>query len=196
MAAALADTNELQGDWTNGGRLDVIIDAILVDTGTTLDDFIDTEVADLVTSVNLIEQYLDTEIAAILVDTGTTLDDFIDTEIADLITSVNLIEQYLDTEAAAILADTNELQTDWANGGRLDNLLDGASAPTSGTVADAVWDELIAGHAGVGSTGQSLSAAGSAADVLLNDVPGTYTLGTAGYALGNIVEIREIVGTH
>lgn len=32
----LLDTNELQTDWTNGGRLDLIIDAILVDTGTTL----------------------------------------------------------------------------------------------------------------------------------------------------------------
>jgi hypothetical protein len=32
--AVLADTNELQGDWTNGGRLDLLIDAILADTGT------------------------------------------------------------------------------------------------------------------------------------------------------------------
>lgn len=32
LAAIVADTNELQGDWTNGGRLDLIIDAILADT--------------------------------------------------------------------------------------------------------------------------------------------------------------------
>jgi hypothetical protein len=30
----IIDTNELQGDWTDGGRLDVILDAILADTGT------------------------------------------------------------------------------------------------------------------------------------------------------------------
>ena len=30
----LADTNELQTDWANGGRLDLILDAILADTGT------------------------------------------------------------------------------------------------------------------------------------------------------------------
>lgn len=36
MDAILADTNELQTDWVNGGRLDLIIDAILTDTGTTL----------------------------------------------------------------------------------------------------------------------------------------------------------------
>jgi hypothetical protein len=34
----------------------------------------------------------------------------------------------------AILVDTNELQTDWTDGGRLDLLLDGASAPTAAQV--------------------------------------------------------------
>jgi len=34
--AILTDTNELQTDWTNGGRLDLIVDGILEDTGTTL----------------------------------------------------------------------------------------------------------------------------------------------------------------
>jgi hypothetical protein len=59
----LANTNEITAarmgaltDWINGGRLDLILDsiyslldteiaAILEDTGTTLDDFIDTEIA-------------------------------------------------------------------------------------------------------------------------------------------------------
>jgi hypothetical protein len=36
LTLVLADTNELQTDWTNGGRLDLLIDAILEDTGTTL----------------------------------------------------------------------------------------------------------------------------------------------------------------
>jgi hypothetical protein len=35
LATVLADTNELQTDWTNGGRLDLILDGILDDTGTT-----------------------------------------------------------------------------------------------------------------------------------------------------------------
>jgi hypothetical protein len=35
------------------------------------------------------------------------------------------------TTVPAILADTNELQTDWANGGRLDNILDARSSQTS-----------------------------------------------------------------
>jgi hypothetical protein len=35
VATILTDTNELQTDWTNGGRLDLLIDAILDDTGTS-----------------------------------------------------------------------------------------------------------------------------------------------------------------
>ena len=37
--AVLADTNELQGDWANGGRLDLLIDAILADTGELQTDW-------------------------------------------------------------------------------------------------------------------------------------------------------------
>ena len=55
----LADTNELQADWADGGRLDTIVDSILTDTGTTLDG-----------KINTIDGIVD----SILVDTGTTLD--------------------------------------------------------------------------------------------------------------------------
>lgn len=54
LAAIVADTNELQGDWTDGGRLDLIVDAILVDTGTTLPATLaalnDISVADILTT--------------------------------------------------------------------------------------------------------------------------------------------------
>jgi hypothetical protein len=40
-ATIVADTNELQTDWKNGGRLDLLIDALLVGTGTTIDDLLD-----------------------------------------------------------------------------------------------------------------------------------------------------------
>ncbi len=44
-ALIVADTNELQGDWTNTGRLDTILDAILDDTGTTLQNELDAQIA-------------------------------------------------------------------------------------------------------------------------------------------------------
>lgn len=60
-----ADTNELQGDWANGGRLDLIVDAILVDTGTTIPGILGTPAgADLATDIAANQTDLD----AILVD--------------------------------------------------------------------------------------------------------------------------------
>jgi hypothetical protein len=78
VAAILADTNELQTDWANGGRLDLLVDAILEDTGTTLDDLIDTEVAAILAAV-------DTEVAAILADTNELQTDWHDGGRLDLL---------------------------------------------------------------------------------------------------------------
>jgi hypothetical protein len=61
-----------------------------------------------------------------------------------------------------------------------------SAAPTAAANADAVWDELIAGHAIATSTGALLSSAGAAADPLLNAVPGAYTAPQAGYYLGRL----------
>jgi len=44
--------------------------------------------------------------------------------------ALDAVDNFLDTEVAAILADTNELQTDLANGGRLDLLIDAIKAKT------------------------------------------------------------------
>jgi hypothetical protein len=111
-------------DWINGGRLDLILDAVLDDT-----DLIDDAASGLAK--------IATDVAAILVDTGTTLP-------ATLAT----IAGYLDTEVAAILADTNELQADWADGGRLDLLLDAIlqDTGTSGVVLSAAQMNKIADH--------------------------------------------------
>ncbi|KKL08086.1 hypothetical protein LCGC14_2579360, partial [marine sediment metagenome] len=59
------------------------------------------------------------------------------------------IAAYLDTEIAAILEDTGELQTDWADGGRLDLLLDAIDlssitvSPIAGTIAARFTSPLI-----------------------------------------------------
>lgn len=125
--AIVADTNELQADWANGGRLDLLIDAIKIQTDKLPADPVDesdidgplegldTAIADIHTDVAAVKTVVD----AILVDTGTTLE-------ADL---------------DAILADTDELQGDLANGGRLDLLIDAVKAKTdliTGTGAGAV----------------------------------------------------------
>jgi len=94
------------------------------------------------TSVDTVDDFLDTEVAAIKAKTDNLPTDPADQSAVEaaitaatspLATAANLatVAGYLDTEIAAILADTNELQTDWANGGRLDLILDARASQTS-----------------------------------------------------------------
>lgn len=73
---------------------------------------------------------------------GTNLDATVSSRASQ--TSVNTIDDFLDTEIAAILADTNELQTDWANGGRLDLILDARASQASVDTIDDFLDTEIA----------------------------------------------------
>jgi hypothetical protein len=138
MTSVLADTGELQTDWVDGGRLDLILDAvradtaaILVDTGTTLDTLIDSEIADILADTATLGTpagashaadivALKAETVAILADTATLGSPAGASHAADIVA--------LKAETVAIVADTNELQGDWANGGRLDLLLDKAAS--------------------------------------------------------------------
>lgn len=52
--AILVDSNELQGDWTNGGRLDLIIDQILADTAD-MQPKLGTPVADIASDIASIQ---------------------------------------------------------------------------------------------------------------------------------------------
>lgn len=82
---------------------------------------------------------------------------------------------YLDTEIAAIKAKTDNLPAAPAAV---------SDIPTAAAVADAVWDEAIAGHVAAGSTGEALGAAGSAGDPWTTALPGSYSAGQAGYIVG------------
>ncbi|MCB1902249.1 MAG: hypothetical protein KDH16_23370, partial [Rhodocyclaceae bacterium] len=67
----------------------------------------------------------------------------------------------------------------------LDAAVSGATAPTAAAVADAVWDEALAGHLGAGSTGEALNAAGAAGDPWTTVLPGAYGAGSAGKIIGD-----------
>lgn len=70
----------------------------------------------------------------------------------------------------------------WANATRtLTSSLD----PTAAVIADAVWDEAIAGHLGAGSCGEKLNAAASAGDPWTTALPGAYGAGSAGKIVGD-----------
>ena len=61
--------------------------------------------------------------------------------------------------------------------------------PTALQNADAVWDEAISGHLGVGSTGLALNAASSGGDPWGTALPGAYGSGTAGNIIGNRLDV-------
>ena len=88
---------------------------------------------------------LRTETAAIVEDTGTTIP-----------ATLTTIDNFLDTEVAAILDDTNELQGDWANGGRLDLLLDSVISKID--VIDGIVDDILVDTAVIGVAGAGLTA--------------------------------------
>lgn len=103
-------------------------------------------------------------------------------------TSVDTIDDFLDTEIAAILADTNELQTDWADGGRLDLILDARASQSSLDTLDNFVDTEVA--AILEDTGTTLPAqiaalsiptAGAVADAVWDEATaGHTTIGTYG----------------
>ena len=57
------------------------------------------------------------------------------------------------------------------------------------SVAD-IWDALAADYNDAGTMGQLLNSSGGAADPLLNEVPGSYAQGTAGYAISDVSTIN------
>lgn len=126
--------------------------------------------------------------AAILVDTGTTLDGRIPAALVGgrMDSSVGAMADNVMTAAAAAADLTTELQAGLATssalanvqsdtddiqtrlpaalvGGRIDATVDGTGleAGAAAVIADAVWDEAIAGHVGAGSTGEALNNAGA-----------------------------------
>jgi hypothetical protein len=161
MDAILADTNELQGDWVNGGRLDLILDAR---ASQTTADAIETDTQDiqsrlpaaLVTgrmssdavaisgstaaadSVEANIGNLDASIAGLNDPTAATIADAVWDEAATGHTEAGKAGEQLWTDVDAILADTNELQTDWVNGGRLDLIIDAILADTNELQTDDV----------------------------------------------------------
>ena len=75
-------------------------------------------------------------------------------------TSLDTLDNFVDTEVAAILEDT---------GTTLPAQIAALSIPTSGAIADAVWDEATAGHTTIGTYGRF-----TPADVVSWDGDGAY----------------------
>lgn len=196
VAAVQADTDDIQTRLPAalvGGRMDASVGAMAANTLTAS--------ALATDAVTEIQSGLATAAALATVD-GTVNSILTDTAeigvagagLTALASAANLatLTGYVDTEVAAVKLVTDKLDTalQEQSGGVFQftaNAL--ALAPSGGStpaeIADAVWDEPLAGHATAGSTGAALSAAGSAGDPWSTPLPGAYGAGTAGNIIGN-----------
>ena len=97
--------------------------------------------------------------------------------------TLNLDGAFKAADVATILADTNELQTDWANGGRLDLILDSAAS------AGDPWATALPGAYGAGTAGEIIGDwknAGRLDAILDSILVDTAEIGVAGAGLTNI----------
>lgn len=157
------DTNELQVDWVNGGRLDLLLDAIPTTAmrgtdnaalASVLGALNDAASADDPTTADTAMQYIKQLINILIGAAGiATL-----RAAAAPANAVSLSEMI-----RSIYDDTNEIQTDDIPsllptalvGGRIDATVD-ATGMEAGAV-DNIWDEAASGHTTLGTVGQMLN---------------------------------------
>ena len=162
IAAILADTNELQTDWVNGGRLDLLIDAIKAKTDNLPSDPADD--SDIDTQLATIAGYLDTEIAAIKAKTdlipaspaavGSAM-----TLSAGAITAAVIATDAIDSDAIAASAVT-EIQSGLATAAGLSSSLaalnDLSAAEVNAEIVDALSTDTYAEPGSVPAATSSL----------------------------------------
>lgn len=87
--------------------------------------------------------------AQVNTEVDTALADYDPPTRAELTSDIASLATFIDTEVNAILADTDELQTDWANGGRLDLLVDAIKAVTDALPNGGALTALLADIAAI-----------------------------------------------
>lgn len=121
LADIVADTNELQGDWADGGRLDLLLDAR---ASQATADAIEADTQDIQSKI------------------GTPTD--LDGGGATLAGNTTDIINYVDTVGQAIVADTQDIQSRIPAalvGGRMDATVDGIGMETG--AIDAIWTRAL-----------------------------------------------------
>lgn len=163
VAAILADTNELQTDLVDGGRLDLLIDGIKAKTDTITAAPTAASVADAVWDEAIVDHSsvgsfgaknqkvvpsetvgdykADVSLLALAADLQ-DVEDKVDVIATDTTTEIPATLATLATSAAlatvdtnvdSVLADTNEIQAELADGGRTDLLIDSIVDATTAT---------------------------------------------------------------
>jgi hypothetical protein len=128
LALIMADTNELQTDWKNTGRLDNLLDAIPTTAmrGTDGANTTIPDAAGVAPTVGEIRQEMDTNSTKMA--PSQVLGDYkatgFNTTTPPTVGEIKTEMEGVGSKILAIETDTNELQTDLVDGGRLDLLFD------------------------------------------------------------------------
>jgi hypothetical protein len=176
----LVDTNELQADWADGGRLDLLLDAVKAKTDQlafTIANKVDSSIqaaADLsdAAALKIWHQTL----------TGITTASTIGKKLKDLVLgSDNKVEVSADTHTAGVTVDgvTNSVSVDAIT----DKTGYALSSAALTAIEDEILDAAISGHTGSGSVGEAITNSGT--DPLGVSVPGAYGAGTVGKLIGD-----------
>jgi hypothetical protein len=144
----IADTNELQTDWTDGGRLDLILDAVSAPTAAAVADAVWDEVLSGHLGAGVTGEALNAAGAA-----GdpwiTGLPGAYTAGQAGYIIGTNL-NATVSSRSSHAAADV------WSVAARVLTANTNLNDPTAATIADAVWDELTTGHIDAGKAGAQL----------------------------------------
>lgn len=166
---------------------------------TAIDDYLDTEVAAIKTVTDAIgatgtgltaipwNAAWDAEVQSEVADALAVYDPPTKAELDTAVANVSVDEIQATAIADLFNTDSGTTYASAVAGSAVKEIADnaGGSALTEAGIADAVWDEAIAGHLTAGSTGNALNAAGSAGDPWATAIPGAYGAGTAGKILGD-----------
>lgn len=187
LDAKLANTNEVTAarmgaltDWINGGRLDLILDDILVDTGTTLDGRIP---AALGANGNMKADLRDS-VGVAVTSTGGIPDVRLASGITHGNTSTTIalgtLSAVTSITAGAMTISGAVTMTNASNDIRL-----GSTA--YGAIADAVLDEDMTAHQTQGTAGQAIGDPGAAGlGILATVTHASYGNSTLAVEIGNI----------
>jgi len=191
LISIVADTSELQTDWADGGRLDLLLDAIPTTpmrgtdnaalasevTAARMSELDSGTVGKMANQIDVIQQDTTTDIPA----TINALNDF--DPAADTVALVTALTNLppMPTEwltAAGIATNALNGKGDW-NVGKTDYVL---SAPG----VDAIWDEPLGAHQSAFSAGRALSLGGVPIDETI--IAGTPTATTITLTSGSSVD--------
>lgn len=138
LAAIVADTNILQVEWANGGRLDSLLDTA---AGYTIPSA--STIASQIMNTDFTLFTTDSTVGSVFGDLDGFTGGSTYTIINDMATAVSALN---DISAADV----------WASGTRTLTANTNLNDPTAAAIADAVWDELYAGHMGAGTFGEAV----------------------------------------